>query len=483
MEVEKEMVHGTHEDKKRKMKTPLQLETLERVFAEEKYPSEAIRVQLSTQLGLSNRQLKMWFCHRRLKERKSKEEDEEPGSSDKSSHQLKEAPSYRRPALFPSPPRKADCSFKREEQLSGGSYNSQDDSAWKFRRRPDGFAEKELDSPRRKRSRQTASNGADCWRIAELQAIASVEAQLGEPLRWDSPCLGIEFDPLPQGAFALPAVPSPHWRPSPQQDSRSRVDRKSSSKPDFWLQREPSLVEKGSRSRKVVSTDNGQSVNSRSGSRSLQEYQFIPERPTGRDGMSSAYERSANQKVFLGSENSRQGLMLQSPFLRGSESLAGAFGFEGKPVNAGGGLLLQRDVYSTLVFPQPQLLRQDSFPNFGFDGHFAGYNKMYHILPAGSSLHGFEKLPIYDDQESSGADKKWKSEDIRVVKEVEAHRRRIQKEMEREELARRKREDQLQKEKEKEAERLLREKQREDERLMRDRQREDERLQRERQRE
>ena len=45
-------------------------------FPEEKYPSEAIRARLSIQLGLSNRQLKMWFCHRRLKERKSKDQEE-----------------------------------------------------------------------------------------------------------------------------------------------------------------------------------------------------------------------------------------------------------------------------------------------------------------------------------------------------------------------------------------------------------------------
>lgn len=36
---------------------------------------------------------------------------------------------------------------------------------------------------------------------AEATAIAAVEAQLGEPLREDGPPLGVEFDPLPPGAF------------------------------------------------------------------------------------------------------------------------------------------------------------------------------------------------------------------------------------------------------------------------------------------
>ncbi|KAM0061731.1 putative transcription factor homeobox-WOX family [Helianthus debilis subsp. tardiflorus] len=34
------------------------------------YPSEAVRAQLSESLGLTGRQLQMWFCHRRLKDKK-----------------------------------------------------------------------------------------------------------------------------------------------------------------------------------------------------------------------------------------------------------------------------------------------------------------------------------------------------------------------------------------------------------------------------
>ncbi|KAL0405088.1 UNVERIFIED_CONTAM: Homeobox-DDT domain protein RLT2 [Sesamum latifolium] len=40
--------------------------------------------------------------------------------------------------------------------------------------------------------------------ISEQRAIAFVEAQLGEPLREDGPILGMEFDPLPPGAFGAP---------------------------------------------------------------------------------------------------------------------------------------------------------------------------------------------------------------------------------------------------------------------------------------
>ena len=36
----------------------------------EQYPSESVRAELSAKLDLSDRQLQMWFCHRRLKDRK-----------------------------------------------------------------------------------------------------------------------------------------------------------------------------------------------------------------------------------------------------------------------------------------------------------------------------------------------------------------------------------------------------------------------------
>ncbi|XP_076884126.1 uncharacterized protein LOC143533151 [Bidens hawaiensis] len=55
---------------KRQMKTPFQLNMLEKTYASDMYPSEAVRAQLSESLGLTDRQLQMWFCHRRLKDKK-----------------------------------------------------------------------------------------------------------------------------------------------------------------------------------------------------------------------------------------------------------------------------------------------------------------------------------------------------------------------------------------------------------------------------
>lgn len=39
---------------------------------------------------------------------------------------------------------------------------------------------------------------------AEHRMIDSVETLIGEPLRDDGPVLGVEFDPLPPGAFGAP---------------------------------------------------------------------------------------------------------------------------------------------------------------------------------------------------------------------------------------------------------------------------------------
>ncbi|KAE7998345.1 hypothetical protein FH972_002900 [Carpinus fangiana] len=66
---------------KRKMKTASQLEILEKTYAEEAYPSEALRAELSMKLGLSDWQLQMWFCHRRLKDRKGPQGKRQPEDS------------------------------------------------------------------------------------------------------------------------------------------------------------------------------------------------------------------------------------------------------------------------------------------------------------------------------------------------------------------------------------------------------------------
>lgn len=149
----------------------------------ETYPSEAIRAELSEKLGLTDRQLQMWFCHRRLKDKK------EGGPAKK---QRKSVPT------LPEPPID-DLAHGSEPGSDYGSGSGSGSS-------PFGHAELRNvvsrsgadDVPMRRRYYESPQS------ILELRAIACVEAQLGEPLREDGPVLGVEFDRLPPDAFGAP---------------------------------------------------------------------------------------------------------------------------------------------------------------------------------------------------------------------------------------------------------------------------------------
>ncbi|KAJ6707104.1 HOMEOBOX-DDT DOMAIN PROTEIN RLT2 [Salix viminalis] len=162
---------------KRQMKTPFQLETLEKAYAAETYPSEEMRVELSEKLGLSDRQLQMWFCHRRLKDKK-----ETPVKKQRNAAPLPESP--------------------LEEMRVAGAENGSDY----------GSGSGSGSSPLSESRKVVLDDGHMMRRyydsspqsVMELRAIACVEAQLGEPLREDGPILGMDFDHLPPDAFGTP---------------------------------------------------------------------------------------------------------------------------------------------------------------------------------------------------------------------------------------------------------------------------------------
>ncbi|CAN8291009.1 unnamed protein product [Cochlearia groenlandica] len=165
---------------KRKMKSPFQLETLERVYAEETYPSEAIRIELSEKLDLTDRQLQMWFCHRRLKDKKD-------GQAKKPA----KPEAAVQPAVLSSVPRPdsragSGCSPGLESRR-GFVRGSNDSRAKSDEYEIMGKAGYEPPLPR--------------LSVTVRRAVVCIEAQLGEPLRDDGPVLGVEFDSLPPGAF------------------------------------------------------------------------------------------------------------------------------------------------------------------------------------------------------------------------------------------------------------------------------------------
>lgn len=165
------------------------------------YPSEAVRAQLSESLGLTDRQLQMWFCHRRLKDKK---EGTVKGTVKGSVGEHMELPKTSKHELI----------VANRGGIGGGS-----DHGSRSRSR--------LESWSRSRSRSASGSGSDSdadsdssefneplvhSRAYELsqqkmmirRIIDCVELQLGEPLREDGPVLGTEFDELPPGAFGTP---------------------------------------------------------------------------------------------------------------------------------------------------------------------------------------------------------------------------------------------------------------------------------------
>ncbi|KAF4393124.1 hypothetical protein F8388_012633 [Cannabis sativa] len=174
---------------KRQMKTPFQLETLEKAYALEAYPSETIRAELSKKLALTDRQLQMWFCHRRLKDKK------EGGPAKKQKKMVV--------AAMPESPPIDELRVGAELGSDYGSGSGSGSSPFGPSAELRNVASRSLgdDMPpigrRYYEPRQSKM---------ELRAIAIVEEQVGEPLREDGPILGIEFDSLPPDAFGAPIV-------------------------------------------------------------------------------------------------------------------------------------------------------------------------------------------------------------------------------------------------------------------------------------
>ncbi|CAM8916672.1 unnamed protein product [Rhodiola kirilowii] len=78
-------------NRKRKLKTPAQLQALEDFYAEHKYPTESMKAEIAEKVGLTEKQVSGWFCHRRLKDKRlSKDEADGSGRVDRSSGVIQE---------------------------------------------------------------------------------------------------------------------------------------------------------------------------------------------------------------------------------------------------------------------------------------------------------------------------------------------------------------------------------------------------------
>ena len=161
-----------------------------------------MRAELSVKIGLSDRQLQMWFCHRRLKDRKP------PAKRQRRDEDVPAAPVPASPGL----PLQAMPLASNDHMMTGGSPYDELPPPTHSRRGPGrSSAVPRISGPdigRRYYEPLPVMLSPPVapmqFRQAELRVITSVESQLGEPLREDGPVLGNDFDPLPPGAFGAP---------------------------------------------------------------------------------------------------------------------------------------------------------------------------------------------------------------------------------------------------------------------------------------
>lgn len=374
---------------KRQMKTPFQLETLERVYAMETYPSEATRAELSEKLALTDRQLQMWFCHRRLKEKNTSGGNEKKprvgGTGSK--RNFLEAPKEDLMVVEAASDRVSESASRSGSESGSGSESSRFDNGDDMPTQPLRYYE----SPRR---------------AMERRVIACIEAQLGEPLREDGPILGVEFDVLPPGAFGSPIdleERGDHYRHSYDSKLYGPYDAKVN-----------------------VGTALSLSPVLTSGHREPAEPKIV----------SDKYGQTAAPYLY---DLPVDGSSKNVPIMQGNGHFVREYGVEGQSIST-----------------MSQQSRQ---------GRFASPHRDNEFVPSNEDI--------------SQLDRKRKSEEARIGRDVQANEKRIRRELEKQDLLRRKREEQMKKD----MERQDRERRKEEQRLVREQQRKEERYQREEKRE
>ncbi|PON75765.1 Octamer-binding transcription factor [Parasponia andersonii] len=246
-EAHSEEKKASQDNKKRRLKTPSQVMALEKFYNEHKYPTEEMKSELAEQLGLTEKQISGWFCHRRLKDKRlSRDETCANGRQDRLSGVIQDLGSglgqdscgstkhvdYRHVDPrevesqrlyghdFPAADLITDNRSHYTERVSGMDDTSSESSS----SLQDRFISQTEDPHSMETSRYIIQDGP----IAPLSsrgtrnmgykpsgylkvkgeienaAITAVKRQLGRQYQEDGPPLGVEFEPLPPGAFESP---------------------------------------------------------------------------------------------------------------------------------------------------------------------------------------------------------------------------------------------------------------------------------------
>ncbi|XP_014508807.1 homeobox-DDT domain protein RLT1 isoform X2 [Vigna radiata var. radiata] len=399
---------------KRQMKTPFQLETLEKAYAVDNYPSETMRGELSEKLGLSDRQLQMWFCHRRLKDKKDLSSKKVP----------------RKVVAEPLPESPTDDPMLGPPEL-GNEYGSGSGS---------GSSPYARVEPLNIVPRGVPGYYESPRAMMESRAIACVEAQLGEPLREDGPILGVEFDPLPPDAFGAPLAATEQQKlPSFTYDSKiyERHD---------------------SRANKAMA-------------RTFRDYRSLPTQPGTRSDTSGPFSKSHLHDAMEGpARNLHLALGNETvPRIRPSQGQ-----FRARLLSQQDKQLIpyQSPTRDDNAAPIREL--DPAILNVGTSSHFADHQVVVpenlHAQPSGQVLHNNNAIRIEKKRKSDDV-RDVEAHEMKIRKEIEKqdNLRRKNEERMRKEIEKQDRE------RKKEEERLMRERQREEEKARREQKREIER--------
>ncbi|XP_048499684.1 homeobox-DDT domain protein RLT1 [Beta vulgaris subsp. vulgaris] len=227
-------------NKRRRFKTPSQLQALEDFYNEHKYPTESMKAELADHLGLTEKQISGWFCHRRLKDKRIVNgELNPPGRQDLSSGVIQDRGSglrqdscsstkqgdYRLADVREVESRRfghndlpaAEIKYERRmlddgtemDDTSSESNSALPGSFYPHNRSPLNVETTEYRAPNGliapNKRRVGPSGYLKIKGQTENAAVTAVKRQLGRHYREDGPSLGIEFDPLPPGAFESPS--------------------------------------------------------------------------------------------------------------------------------------------------------------------------------------------------------------------------------------------------------------------------------------
>ncbi|KAI4304805.1 hypothetical protein MLD38_040272 [Melastoma candidum] len=237
---------GPSERTKRRLRTPQQLAGLEEFYNEHKYPTKEMRLQLAEQLGLTEKQISGWFFQRRLKEKKLlRDESNAEGRQDRLIGVNRDDASGLRQDSCGSTkqtdrmfePREVESrrlyrpnsspayltydlkgpyaeNFAAQEDTSSGSNSASQDrfcaqgvehyGSGSFVGKNEVFDPIPSNGKRTMHVRYKPSGYLKRKGGVEIPAITAVKRRLGRHYRDDGPVLGIEFNPLPPGAFKPP---------------------------------------------------------------------------------------------------------------------------------------------------------------------------------------------------------------------------------------------------------------------------------------